>query len=79
MSGDENTAETEVTAELAKPEDVTAYVEDRQEQIAADRPIDDDGSRTGEGGEGPVKIALRGVVASRLGPPRAAFFMSTAR
>jgi hypothetical protein len=30
----ENTNETEATAELAKPEDVTAYIEEREEQIA---------------------------------------------
>jgi hypothetical protein len=38
----ENTQETELTAELAKPEDISEYVEERQEQIAQDRPPEDE-------------------------------------
>jgi hypothetical protein len=45
MSGDlENTPETEseVAAELAKPEDASAYIEERREQEAADTPPEDE-------------------------------------
>jgi hypothetical protein len=42
MTDNENTPEAEVTAELAKPEDVTAYVEERQEQEAQDAPAADE-------------------------------------
>jgi hypothetical protein len=42
MSTENTPNETEVTAELAKPEDVTAYVEERQEQEAEDRPPEDE-------------------------------------
>ena len=39
----ENTPnEAEATAELAKPEDVTAYVEQRQEEEADARPLEDE-------------------------------------
>jgi hypothetical protein len=43
MTDQENTPnEAEVSAELAKPEDVTAYVEERHEQEAQDTPPADD-------------------------------------
>jgi hypothetical protein len=42
MTDNENTPEAEATAELAKPEDVTAYVEQRQEDEADARPPEDE-------------------------------------
>ena len=41
MIGDEDAPEAEVTAELAKPEDISAFVEERQEQEAEDAPSDE--------------------------------------
>ena len=42
MIGDEDAPEAEVTAELAKPEDISAFVEERQEQEAEDTPPSDE-------------------------------------
>ena len=47
MIGDEDTAE--VTAELAKPEDATAYIDERREQEAEDTPPADETDSQGCG------------------------------
>ena len=43
MIGDEDAAE--VTAELAKPEDATAYIEERREQEEAESPPADESDK----------------------------------
>jgi len=42
---EEEKQEAEIQQELAKPEEVTAYIEDRQEQEEAERPPEDDSAR----------------------------------
>ena len=53
---EEEKQEAEIQQELAKPEDVTAYIEERQEQ-EADRPPEDDSERDCQTNRGPSREA----------------------